>query len=202
MSRYTGPRLRVARALGCDLPGLTTNTIERSPLRPGQHGLQKHKLSEYGLRLREKQKLRFNYGLGEQQLRNLMLLARKSAGAPGEKLVELLERRLDNVVFRAGFAATIPAARQMVTHGHVRLNGRRVTIASVRLMPGDVVTLADKTRDNAQVKDALAACAHRPEWLAFDEQRSSATVQGMPTSESLMLDVDLRMVVEFYANRL
>jgi small subunit ribosomal protein S4 len=202
MSRYTGPRLRVARALGCDLPGLTTNTIERNPLRPGQHGAQKQKLSDYGLRLREKQKLRFNYGVGETQLRNLMLLARKSAGSPGDKLVELLERRLDNVVFRAGFAATIPAARQLVTHGHVRLNDRRVTIPSIRLLAGDRVTIALKSRDNAHVRAALSSCAHRPDWLEFDERELCATMRAAPTTESLLVSVDLRMVVEFYANRL
>lgn len=202
MARYTGPRLRVARSLGCDLPGLTTNKIERNPLRPGQHGAQRQKLSDYGLRLREKQKLRFNYGVGETQLRNLVLLARKSAGSPGDKLVELLERRLDNVVFRAGFAATIPAARQLVTHGHVRLNGRRVTIPSIRLLPGDRVTIAERSRDNAHVRSALSGCAHRPEWLEFEESSMQVTMRAMPTIESLLVAVDVRMVVEFYANRL
>lgn len=202
MSRYTGPRVRIARALGCDLPGLTTNTIEKRPMRPGQHGAARQKVSEYGLRLREKQKLRFNYGLGERALRNLVVQARTGSGNTGEKLIELLERRLDNVVFRAGFAATVPAARQLVTHGHVRLNGRRVTFPSLRVVVGDVVSLAEKSRENTHIQTSLTGCAHRPEWLDFDDAAKSARVTGTPPPTSALLLVDLRLVVEFYANRL
>lgn len=202
MSRYTGPRLRVARALGCDLPGLTTNKIERNPTRPGQHGAARQKVSDYGLRLREKQKLRFNYGIGETQLRNLVVLARRSDTAPGEKLIELIERRLDNVVYRAGYAATIPAARQLVNHGHVRVNNRRVTIPSLRVFTGDVITITDKARDNEHVKSALGASVARPEWIEFDDAGLTATIKALPTANEIQLEIDLRLVVEFYANRI
>lgn len=171
-------------------------------MRPGQHGAAKQKLSDYGLRLREKQKLRFNYGLGEKALRNLVVQARTGSENTGEKLIELLERRLDNVVFRAGFAATIPAARQLVTHGHVRLNGRRVTFPALRVVVGDVVSIADKSRDNPHIQSALTGCAHRPDWLVFDETTKRARVAGTPPPTSALLLVDLRLVVEFYANRL
>ncbi|RYZ60910.1 MAG: 30S ribosomal protein S4, partial [Proteobacteria bacterium] len=119
MSRYTGPRVKKMRALGVELPGLSRKKIERRPYPPGQHGQARKKVSEFALRLHEKQKLRYNYGIGERQLRGLMTEALSSKTAPGKKLIELLERRLDNAVFRAGFALTIPAARQLVAHGHV-----------------------------------------------------------------------------------
>lgn len=116
MSRYTGPRLKVMRALGLELPGLSRKSIENRPHPPGQHGLRQRKRSEYGLQLAEKQKLRFNYGLGEKQLRRLMAEASRARAPTGDKLLELAERRLDNVVFRAGFAPTGVAARQLVRH--------------------------------------------------------------------------------------
>jgi small subunit ribosomal protein S4 len=192
----------VLRALGCDLPGLTTATRERRPVRPGQHGAQRQKLSDYGVRLKEKQKLRFNYGLSERGLRALMIQARRASGSPGDKLLELLERRLDNVLFRAGFAATIPAARQLITHGHATLNGRRVTVPSIRVREGDVVSLRERSRDNPHVKDALSASTHRPDWLAFDDATMLARVVATPSHASVPFEVDSRLVVEFYANRL
>jgi len=127
MSRYVGPKVRVLRALGTDLPGLTRKKSERRPTRPGQHGAARKKFSEYALRLIEKQKLRMNYGLSERQLLRLFVEAAGTKGNTAERLVELLERRLDNVVFRAGFARTIPAARQLIMHGHVLVEGRRWT---------------------------------------------------------------------------
>ena len=130
MSRYTGPRLKKCRALDVDLPGLTRKRRKRT-YRPGQHGPGfRRKVSDYGRRLMEKQKIRFNYGLGERQLRRLVSDARRSQLSTGDKLMELLERRLDNVVFRAGFTPTIPAARQLVNHGHILVNGRKASIPS------------------------------------------------------------------------
>src|SRR5262245_5636308 len=118
MSRYTGPRLRVMRALGVEIPGLSAKSTERRPYRPGQHGLRRRNRSAYGIRLAETQKLRFHFGVGERQMRRVVETARRG-GDTVARLFELLESRLDNVVFRAGFAPTIPAARQLVTHGHV-----------------------------------------------------------------------------------
>ena len=131
MSRYTEPRVKVMRALGVDLPGLSRKSMQARPQPPGQHGTKKNssRKSEFGLQLMEKQKLRYNYGLTEKQLRRIVGEAKRLRGATGDKIVELLERRFDNLVFRAGFAPTIPAARQMIGHGHFELNGRRATIA-------------------------------------------------------------------------
>ena len=140
MSRYNGPRVKVMRALGVDLPGLSRKTIERRPYAPGQHGQnRRRKVSDFGRQLKEKQKLRYNYGIGEKQMRRYVAAARASKMAAGDKLLELLERRLDNAVFRAGYAPTIPAARQLVNHGHITVNGRRVDIPSYSLRPGDVI---------------------------------------------------------------
>ena len=137
MARYTQPRLRRVRALGVQLPGLTTKNSETRPYPPGQHGqARRGKASEYALRLREKQKLVFNYGLSEKQMRRIVEEARKTKGNTGEVILTLLERRLDNAVFRAGFAQTIPAARQLVSHGHIRINGKKVDIASYRVRVG------------------------------------------------------------------
>lgn len=203
MSRFTGPRLRKVRALGVSLPGLTRKVSERRPYPPGQHGQARRKLSDYGLRLREKQKLRFNYGLTERQLRILVDEARHLPGVTGDVILELLERRLDNVVWRAGFAATIPAARQLVSHGHVRVNGRRLDIPSARLSPGDAVTLRDESFENAHVKDSLAAAASvRPAWLSWDEGARAATMRTLPDPASVLLEVNPQYVVEFYSRSL
>ncbi|HOI51851.1 MAG TPA: 30S ribosomal protein S4, partial [Azonexus sp.] len=171
MSRYTGPRLKVLRALGVDLPGLSRKSMQERAQPPGQHGARKvtARKSEFGLQLMEKQKLRYNYGLTERQLRRTVADAKKHRGATGDKLVELLERRLDNLVFRAGFAPTIPAARQLVSHGHFQLNGRRVTIPSIRLRVGDAFgpTAAGSKIDlvRATLEDPAL---ERPEWIALD----------------------------------
>ena len=171
MSRYTGPRLKVMRALGVELPGLSRKSIEKRPHPPGQHGVKMRKKSEFGAQLQEKQKIRYNYGLGEKQLRRLIVEAERSKDPTGEKLIELAERRLDNVVFRAGFAPTGIAARQLVRHGHIRLNGRRVDIPSARVKPGDIISLSERGQRIPMVTETLAEPAlRRPEWISFDEQ--------------------------------
>jgi small subunit ribosomal protein S4 len=205
MSRYTGPRLKILRALGTDLPGLSRKSMADRPHPPGQHGPRKvgARKSEFGQQLIEKQKLRFNYGLNETQLRRLVLEARRQPGTTGGKLIELLERRLDNLVFRAGFAVTIPAARQLVRHGHVRLDGRRVTIPSVCVRPGSVIRLNDKGRALDVVKAALAEPAlARPEWIAFDEATGEARLTQAPDGDAAPFPLDIHRVVEFYATRI
>lgn len=203
MSRYTGPRLKVMRALGVDLPGLSRKTIADRPHPPGQHGMKQQRKSGYGLQLQEKQKLRFNYGLSERQMRLLIKDARRSRDSAGVKLAELLERRLDNVVFRAGFANSIPAARQLVNHGHVLVNGRRVDIPSFRTRIGEVVSLSAKGRALLVVKGSLADLAlARPEWLAFDEANCSVTVSHLPDIADIPFPLDMQLVVEYYAQRL
>jgi len=205
MSRYTGPRLKKMRALGLDLPGLSRKSIERRPYPPGQHGPKaRRKLSDFGKQLIEKQKLRLNYGLGERQMRRYMIEARRSKTASGDKLVELLERRLDNVVFRAGFAPTIPAARQLVAHGHLTVNGRGVDVPSFQVKPGDTVAIrARKKGELKVVAESLEAQAiARPEWLDVQREQKIAKVRDLPTRESVPFQVDLQQVVEYYAKRL
>lgn len=204
MSRFTGPRLKVMRSLGVDLPGLSKKTIQNRPHRPGQHGLrQQHRRSDFGLQLAEKQKLRFNYGLSERQMRRMMTEAKSSRGNSGDKFAELLERRLDNVIFRAGFAPTIPAARQLVTHGHLLVNGKRTTIASFRVKVGDVITLRERSRSLDIVKMSLQELALiRPEWISWNEGALEAKVVHLPEANDVPFPIEMQLVVEYYAKRL
>ena len=141
MARYTGAKLRITRRLG-DLPGLTSKKGKRTQ-RPGQHGATQKKLTQYAIRLEEKQKLRFNYGLSEKQLMNYIRQAKKIKGATGNILLQLLEMRLDNVIFRLGMAPTIAAARQVVGHKHITINGSCVSIPSYQCKPGDCISVKD-----------------------------------------------------------
>ncbi|WP_417071002.1 30S ribosomal protein S4 [Niveibacterium terrae] len=203
MSRYTGPRLKVMRALGVDLPGLSRKSISERPNPPGQHGARPQRKSGFGLQLQEKQKLRFNYGLTEHQMRRLVLDARRDRGSTGDKLAELLERRLDNAVFRSGFAPTVMAARQLVNHGHVEVNGRAVDIPSYRLRFGDVITLRERSRKLAAVQASLAEPAlSRPEWLAFDEAKKLASVAHLPAVSDIPFPIEMQLVVEYYSQRI
>lgn len=204
MARYTGPKVRKMRALETYLSGLSGKSMEQRSTRPGQHGhrVGRRKLSDFGVQLREKQKLQFNYGLREKQLSRLVKEARKSDMAAGDKLAELLERRLDNVVFRAGFARTIPAARQLVAHGHIRVNGKRVDIASYRVDVGDVIGPKPKSKDKQMVKDAITSIRlARPDWLQCNYAEGHAQVLERPTSDSLSVEVDVARVIEYYAKR-
>jgi small subunit ribosomal protein S4 len=206
MSRYTGPRRKILRALGIDLPGLSRHTIEGNPNPPGQHGYQKanRKKSEFGLQLMEKQKLRYNYGVSEKQLRRIVEDAKRQRGATGNRIVELLERRLDNLVFRAGFAPTIPAARQMISHGHIQLNGRRVTIPSIRVRAGDVFgpTEGGKKLDLLQATLKEPAL-ERPDWIAFDSTVQSARLSFLPEGvDAAPFPLDVHRIVEYYATRI
>jgi small subunit ribosomal protein S4 len=189
--------------LGVDLPGLSRKTIADRPQPPGQHGAKQQRKSGFGLQLQEKQKLRFNYGLGERQMRRLVLDARRDQGATGNKLAELLERRLDNVVFRAGFAGSIPAARQLVNHNHLLVNGRAVNIPSFRVRVGDAVSVRPKSRELLVVRASMAEPAlTRPEWLAADEANFSVTVSHLPDVADIPFPIEMQLVVEYYSQRL
>lgn len=204
MSRYKGPRVKRMRALGLNLPGLSRKSIERRPYPPGEHGGdRRRKESDYGRQLKEKQKLRLNYGLGERQFRRLMVEARRSKLETGKKLIELLERRLDNAVFRAGFAPTIPAARQLVNHAHMRVNGRKVDIASYRVRPGDVITLRERSKKIQAVKDSIEAPALvRPDWITWNGGEMQATIEKLPEEDAAPFPIDVQLVVEYYARML
>src|SRR5262245_59663749 len=182
MSRYTGPRVRLMRALGVDLPGLSPKSGDRRPYPPGQHGQRRRKETEFAKRLREKQKLRVNYGLSERQMRNLFREAGRSKLHTGTKLIELLERRIDNVVFRAGFARSIPAARQLVKHGHVQVDGKRVDIPSYRLKVGQRVSIKPASQQAKPVLDGLELSERRSwenGWLQIDREARSVQLSQL-----------------------
>lgn len=204
MARYTGPRVKKMRSLGVDLPGLSRKTRERRPYPPGQHGQgRRRKLSDYGMQLQEKQKLRLNYGVGERQFRRIIKEARASRMAAGQKILELLERRLDNVIFRAGYAPTIPAARQLVTHGHFLVNGRRVDIASYRVEEGDVIQPRSRSYNLAPIEESLAApTLSRPDWIEYADDKRITRIAALPEADSVPFEVDISLVIEYYAQRL
>lgn len=204
MGRHTGPRVKKMRALGVQLPGLSRKSIAKRPYRPGEHGQDPQRLKDYALRLMEKQKLRFNYGLSERQLRSIVREAGRSKTKTDDKIVELLERRLDNVVFRGGLAPTIPAARQLVNHNHITVNDKRVNIASYRIKVGDVIRPREKSVKIQPIQIALLggpALSH-PEWLEFDESAVSIRIVSLPTADSVPFPLDLSLVVEFYSQLL
>jgi small subunit ribosomal protein S4 len=203
MSRYTGPRLKIMRAFGVELPGLSRKSLTDRPEPPGQHGARVKRKSNYGLQLMEKQKLRMNYGLSERQMRRLVREARGGRGSVGEKIAEFLERRLDNVVFRAGFSPTIPAARQLINHGHFQVNDRPVNIPSYRVKMSDTIALRPRSAGLDCVKETLAEPAlTRPEWLHWDERSHVAKVAHLPAVDDIPFPVSMQMVVEYYSRQL
>lgn len=204
MSRNLDPRVRKMRALGVNLPGLSRKSIDRRPYPPGQHGPspKRRKQSEYKVRLMEKQKLRFYYGLTERQLGNMVKLAGKRAGNTGERLLAMLESRLDNVVFRAGLARTIPAARQLVGHGHIDVDGHRVDRPGFHVRSGQKITIRQKSRDLDTIVTSLVdPVATPPRWLVPDASDRSARIDGEPDHSGMLVSIDLRLIVEFYAQR-
>lgn len=201
MSRYRGPRLRITRRLG-ELPGLSRKTARRA-YPPGQHGQNRKKRSEYAIRLEEKQKLKFNYGLTEKQMVRYIRKARRVTGSTGQILLQFLEMRLDNTVFRLGMAPTIPAARQLVNHGHVHVNGREVNIASYQCRPGDVIGVKNKDASKQLVETNLQypGLANLPSHLEFDKNNLTGKVNGVCEREWVALSVNELLVVEYYSRK-
>ncbi len=201
MSRYRGPRLRVVRRLG-DLPGLTRKSPRRA-YPPGQHGQNRRKRSEFAIRLEEKQKLLYNYGLSERQLLRYVKKARRAAGSTGLVLLELLEMRLDNTVFRLGMAPTIPAARQLINHCHVTVNGKVVSIASYQCKPGGVISVKEKESSKELVKTNLQypGLANIPSHLEFDKDKLVGKVNSIVEREWVALQINELLVVEYYSRQ-
>ncbi|AIG28185.1 30S ribosomal protein S4 [Brevibacillus sp. 7WMA2] len=197
MSRYTGPRHKLARRLGISLDG-TGKDLKRN-YAPGQHGQSRRKLTEYGIQLQEKQKLRHMFGVNEKQFRRTFEHAQKMRGVLGENFMKLLESRLDNVVFRMGFAATRPAARQLVNHGHMTVNGKKVDIASYRVQPGDVITLREKSRGLAIVKESLEARTFVPNFITFDDNKVEGTFTRLPDRSEMPAEINETLIVEWYS---
>jgi small subunit ribosomal protein S4 len=203
MSRFTGPRVKRLRALNTELPGLTPKKFDKRPYPPGQHGQARKKLTEFALRLQEKQKLRLNYGVSESQLRRIVSEAKSAKGATGNVVIELLERRLDNVVFRAGLARTIPAARQLVNHGHVLINGKRVDIASYRIQKGEEITIHERSRKMASIAAGKEVAANfQTPWIDVNHETLTAKITGLPDETSILFPLNVQLVVEYYSQRL
>ena len=197
MARYTGAKLRITRRLG-DLPGLTSKKGKRTQ-RPGQHGATQKKLTQYAIRLEEKQKLRFNYGLSEKQLMNYIRQAKRIKGATGYILLQLLEMRLDNVVFRLGMAPTIAAARQLVSHKHITINKSCVSIPSYQCRPGDILSIEDSNASRQLVLKNLEsqALSNVPQNLDFDKQCLTAKVLGIIDRNCLALRFNELFILAF-----
>jgi small subunit ribosomal protein S4 len=202
MARYRGPRLRIVRRLG-ELPGLSRKGLRRRTDPPGQHGKARKKSSEYAVRLKEKQKLRFNYGVSEKQLLRYVRRARGASGSTGLVLLQLLEMRLDNTVFRLGMAGTVPAARQLVNHGHIIVNGRVVDIASYQCRPGDLIKVREREGSRRLVETNLEwkGLANLPSHLEFDKNTLTGKVNGVIEREWVALQVNELLVVEYYSRQ-
>src|SRR5690625_2280399 len=199
MARFRGSLWKKSRRLGISLTG-TGKELERRPYPPGQHGAnQRRKMSEYGLQQQEKQKLRYMYGLNERQFRNLFVEAGKMPGVHGENFMILLESRLDNLVYRLGFARTRRQSRQLVNHGHITVDGKRVDIPSYRVKPGQVIGLREKSKNLDIIKEALELNSIVPDYLTFDENNLEGTFTRLPERSELPAEINEALIVEFYS---
>jgi small subunit ribosomal protein S4 len=207
MARYIGPVCRLCRREGTklflkgDRCFSEKCAIERRNYPPGQHGQTRPRFSDYGMQLREKQKVKRIYGLLEKQFENTMSVANRMKGRTGENLLSLLERRLDNVVFRLGFATSRAEARQLVRHGHFLMNGRRATIPSMLVRAGTKITLAEGSRQITRIAGALEALERRsvPSWLEIDKDNFEGTVKALPVREEITLPIQEQLIVELYS---
>ncbi len=205
MARYRGPRLKIIRRLGTQLPGLMRSEGDlRRPYPPGQHGpTRRAKLSDFAIRLREKQKLRFHYCVGEKQFRRYVKKAAVGKGNPGTNLLQSLELRLDNAAFRAGFAPTIRASRQMTSHGHFSVNGKRVDIPSYSLRVGDVITVHESSKMGEQIKNNRKDPGNLalPSFIEVDDSATAAKITMKPAREDVPVEVQEQFIIEYYSTR-
>ncbi|EMD1105562.1 30S ribosomal protein S4 [Listeria innocua] len=199
MARYTGPSWKVSRRLGISLSG-TGKELERRPYAPGQHGpTQRKKISEYGLQQAEKQKLRHMYGLTERQFKNTFNKAGKLQGKHGENFMILLEQRLDNIVYRLGLARTRRAARQLVNHGHITVDGKRVDIPSYQVSVGQVISVREKSAKNSAIAESLEVSSFVPEYVIFDAEKLTGSLNRLPERSELAAEINEAFIVEFYS---
>ena len=198
MARYTGPIYRKSRRLGFSTLE-TGKELAKRPYAPGQHGNSRgKKLSNYGVQLQEKQKVRFMYGLNEKQFHKTFELAGKMNGVHGENLLKLLESRLDNLVYRLGFATTRSGARQVVNHGHITVNGKKVNIPSYTCKPGDVIAVKENSKEHAGIKASLEATTKRVEFVTYEDDKMAGTYVRYPERNELNADINESLIVEFY----
>lgn len=198
MARYLGPKLKLSRRVGVPIADVPKHTGRRQLSPPGMHGYRGRRLREYGVRLVEKQKLRYHYNILEKQFRRCMDEAQRSPGNSGEVLLQILESRLDNVIRRAGFARTIWQARQFVAHGHVLVNGRKTDRPSFSVKPGDVITL--KQSLHTTTRDMMESMAGHitPDWLEVNPAELTARIARKPHADDVPFDVNMNLVIEFY----
>jgi small subunit ribosomal protein S4 len=198
MARYTGPAYKQARRVGFSISE-TGKELARRPYGPGQHGnARKGKTSDYGNQLKEKQKVRFMYGVNEKQFHKTFVEAEKMTGIHGTNFLRLLESRLDNLVYRIGFATTRRGARQLVNHGHVTVNGKKVDIPSYRVKVGDVISLKEDDKNLKVVNESLEKVTKRVEFITYDENKKEATYVRLPERNELNADINEALIVEFY----
>jgi small subunit ribosomal protein S4 len=203
MARYTGPKVKISRRLGVNIyeNDKGSKALNKRPYPPGEHGRSRRRQpSEYLLQLQEKQKAKYIYGVLERPFSNLYKEASRQKGVTGENLLRMLEQRLDNIVFRAGWAATRPQARQFVGHGMVNVNGRRVDIPSYRVRQGDVISLRDKSRQMIVIRHNLDTLDRlKPAWLEVGDDGFQVTVRDLPTREQIDVPVREQLIVELYS---
>jgi len=207
MARYRGPVEKIERRFGVslNLKGerrlAGKSALEKRPYAPGQHGQRRKKLSEYGLQLNEKQKAKFMYGVSEKQMRTIFAEAKRREGNTGINLINLLEQRLDNVVYRMGFATTRRFARQLVNHGHVLVDGQRVDIASYRVKPGQKIEIREKSKTNVQVVRAIELTNQTglAPWVDIDSEKVFGIFTRLPEREEVVIPVEERLIVELYS---
>ena len=197
MSRFTGSEFKVSRRLGYSITE-TGKELKKRNFAPGQHGKRRAKLSEYGLQLQEKQKVRFTYGVSEKQFVRFFAMAKKMEGKQGDNFLVLLESRLDNLVYRLGFAATRRQARQLVTHGHITVNGKKLDIPSYIVKPGQKIGVKESSRGLVVIKDALESIVSRKEYLSYDENAMEGTLTRLPERNEFLTDIQENLIVEFY----
>ncbi|MBQ2891670.1 MAG: 30S ribosomal protein S4 [Bacilli bacterium] len=197
MARYTGPSWKQSRRLKFSILE-TGKELQKRPYAPGQHGQKRGKLSEYGLQLQEKQKVRFYYGVNEKQFRNLFERAAKLQGKQGDNFLFLLESRLDNLVYRLGFAATRRQARQLVNHGHVLLDGKKADIPSITVKPGQTISLKQSSKGLVIVKEALENTVSRVAFVSYDEATMTGTYVRLPERSEILPEIHENLIVEFY----
>ncbi len=198
MANYTGPKVKLSRRVGVPIADLPKHTTKRQLNPAGVHGFRGRRLRDYGIRLNEKQKLRYHYNVLERQFRHYMAEAGRAKGNTGEALLRLLEQRLDNVIRRLGWARSIWGARQIVSHGHVQVNGRKVSAASQQVKAGDKITLKEGIQKLVRENLESLAGHQVPPWLQFDPSTLTATVVATPTSDQIPFDVNVNLIIEFY----
>lgn len=198
MSRYTGPVYKRSRRVGISVLENGKELVKK-PYGPGQHGNgKKSKLSNYGVQLTEKQKIRFTYGISEKQLKKTFERAGKLKGIHGENMLKLLESRLDNIVYRMGLSTTRNGARQFVNHGHVSVNGRKVDIPSYQVKPGDIIAVRENSKEHKAMKESLEKINKTVDYVSFDKVKLEGTYLRLPERSELSSDINESLVVEFY----